>query len=347
MESRLSCFSLRIDRPPARSSERNAVKLLILGGTRFVGSHVAETLVEAGADVTLFHRGETGGAIHGTTSVIGDRSHSGSLAQLDSARFDAVLDMSGYFSQWTRDALEAFRGRVGHYVFISSGAVYRPSEELPWPETTPLGPFPIWGQYGQEKVESERLLWQAHAAGDIVVTVFRLPFILGPGNFTDRESFAFSRLLAGSPILLPGGGTALNQFVYARDVVRALVAALENPGRGGGQAYNCAHPSAVTNRGWIDLCADVAGVEPRIVGIDEQELGVASETVDLANLVFPFPAHHYVLDGSKLQRDLDIEMPTGNRRMLEEYWEWWNVAADRSPKRYQREDAALAALGIG
>jgi len=323
------------------------MRVLILGGTRFVGRHVARQLLVRGAEVTLLHRGLTADSIPGTTTVIGDRSQPDALAALGEARFDAVVDMSAYFSEWTRAAAVALDGRVSHYVFISSGAVYRPSAELPWPESTPFGPIPIWGDYGREKVASERVLWEAHAEGRYAVTCFRFPFILGPGNFADRESFVFGRIAADRPILLPGGGTALNQFVYAEDVARAIVATLERPDVAGGQAYNCTHPGAITNRGWVELCAEVLGREARLVAIDEAELGVAAETVDLGNIVFPYPAEHYVLDGAKLSRELGVTMTTGNRRMIEEYATWWDALATRPPLRsYARESAALAALGL-
>ena len=134
--------------------------------------------------------------------------------------------------------------------------------------------------------------------------------------------------------------------MYVADVARALVAALERPDRSGGEAYNCTHPTTITNRGWAELCADVAGQEPWLVPIDEQALDVASETVDLTDIVFPYPAAHYALDGSKLARDLGVEMTTGNRRMLEEYWNTWDQVADHTPRRYAREDKALAALDL-
>jgi nucleoside-diphosphate-sugar epimerase len=182
------------------------------------------------------------------------------------------------------------------------------------------------------------------------VTCFRFLFILGPRNFADRESFVFSRLEAGRPILLPDGGQALNQFVYVDDVARALVAALECPDAAASQAYNCTYSRAITNRGWVggwvELCADALGVEAKIVSIDEKVLEVAMATVDLTNLVFPYPSEHYVLDGTKLTRELGTKITTGNRRMLEEYANWWELAADHSPRRYEREDKALAALGM-
>jgi nucleoside-diphosphate-sugar epimerase len=323
------------------------MKVLILGGTRFVGRHVAEQLVDRGCQVTILHRGVTGEPTPGTVSLSGDRSKPDGLAALGDQRFDAVVDMSAYFSDWTRAAAQALAGRVSHYVFISSGAVYRPLPELPWSESTPFGPIPIWGGYGNEKVASERILWDAYADGRFAVTAFRFPFILGPGNFADRESFVFGRLAAGRPILLPDGGSALNQFVYAEDVARAIVTTLERPDVAAGQAYNCTYARPITNRGWVELCADVLGTEAQLVAIDEAELGVAAETVDLTNLVFPYPAEHYVLDGTKLTRELGVEMTTPNRRMIEEYAAWWETLAEKPALRsYERENAALTALGL-
>ena len=178
------------------------MKVPILGDTRFVGRHVAQQLVDRGAQVTLLHRGVTGEGIPGTVSVSGDRSQADGLAALGTQRFDAVVDMSAYSSEWTRTAAETLAGRVAHYVFISSGAVYRPSAELPWSEATPFGPSPRWVSTATRRSRPERILWEAHAEGTFAVTAFRFPFILGSGNFADRESFVFGRLAAEQPILL-------------------------------------------------------------------------------------------------------------------------------------------------
>jgi nucleoside-diphosphate-sugar epimerase len=322
------------------------MRVLILGGTRFLGRSVTRMLLEGGAEVTLLHRGVTAASDVGVTTVLGDRSQPDGLAGLGESRFDAVLDMSAYFSDWTRASAEALTGRISQYVFISSGAVYRPSAELPWPETTPYGPTPIWGRYGEEKVASEQLLWAARQEGRYGVTAFRFPFILGPANFADRESFVFSRLEAGRPILLPGNGQAVNQFVYVEDAARAIVAALERPDVADGEAYNCTYPRGITNRGWVELCADVAGLDARIVPVDVEAVGVASEVVDLTDIVFPYPDAHYLLDGTKLTRQLGVEMTTGNRRMIEEYAAWWESAPDHAPRTYAREDRALEALDL-
>ena len=267
------------------------------------------------------------------------------MAGLADERFDAVVDLSAYFSDWTRAALDALTGRVSHYVFISSGAVYRPDPELPWPETTPFGPIPIWGAYGHEKVASEQMLWQAYARGTFAVTTFRFPFILGPANFVDREAFVLSRLEGRRPILLPGGGSAVNQFVYIDDVVRALVAAIEWRDRSAGEAFNCAYPRGLTNRGFVEMCAGLLGIDAQIVPIDAQILGVDSEVVDLKDIVFPFPPENYLLDPSKLERRLGVAMTTSNRQMLEAFIEWWHAGGRSRPRAYARESRALERLG--
>src|SRR4051812_38344146 len=120
---------------------------LILGGTRFLGPRLAEALLERGAAVTLLHRGVTVARGDGARHVVGDRSTPQGLDGLGAERFDAVVDFSAYASDWTRESVRRLAGRVAHYVFISSGAVYRPGAELGWPESTPFGPMPLWGRY--------------------------------------------------------------------------------------------------------------------------------------------------------------------------------------------------------
>lgn len=320
------------------------MRVLLLGGTRFLGRRVAELLLAADNEVHLLHRGLTGSGVEGTVTIVGDRSTGEGLEQVADLRPDAVVDLSSYAADWTRSALAALMGRTGHYAYVSSGAVYRPTPELPWPETTPLGPHPLWGAYAREKLASERLLWEVHEEGLMAVSVFRFPFIMGPGNYADRESFVLSRIEAGRPILLPGGGHALNQLVHVEDAARAIVAALEQRDAASGLAFNCGWKRALTNRGFVELCADVLGVAAEIVPIDEVALGVASETVDIADLVFPFPDDHYALDSSRLGWMLDAEPRADNRQIIEDYVTWWRTQSDRSPQRYAREERALANL---
>lgn len=280
----------------------------------------------------------------GTASVLGDRSEPDGLAGLDGRRFDAVVDLSAYESEWTRRAIEAFGGRVGHYVFISSGTVYRASAELPWPETAAVDPQPHWGGYAREKAASEAALLDAHRSGRLSVTVLRLPYVLGPGNYADREAFVVSRLEARRPILLPGGGGAVSHFVFFADVAEAVVACLADPDRSAGEAFNVGFRRGLTNRGFVELVADVHGSSPDIVDVDLAALGLDDGVIDLGNVVFPFPNHHFLLDTTKIRDVLGFEARTDHARMIGAFCDWWPSAPDRTPRRYDAEDRAAASL---
>lgn len=315
--------------------------VLVLGGNRFMGRYLTALLSAAGQAPVLFNRGNLPPP-PGVETVIGDRSVEGGLSSLAGRDFDAVVDLSAYKSSWVETALRVVAPRARHYVFVSSGAVYRPLQQVPWNEETPLGPDPAWGVYGREKVRSERLLADFAEAGH-PVTIVRPPFVLGPENYADRESFVFSRLLRDQPILLPGGGRSVNQYVHAADVAAALVALLSCKASGLA-AYNVGLPSAISNRGFVELCAAIAGVEPRLVPIDAVALGVASPEIDLSDIVFPFPDAHYMLDCSKLARDTGFVPAHSLDSTLREFFAASDGGARLIHKTYARETRARQQL---
>ena len=114
-----------------------------------------------------------------------------------------------------------------------------------------------WG--AGEKIRSEPLLVEFSQQGAFQTVSCRLPFVLGPENYEDRESFAFSRLIAGAPILLTNGGNAIHSFVYAGDVAQALIALLQADDKVDRQAFNIAIAQATTSRGFIEACARLPG----------------------------------------------------------------------------------------
>ena len=99
------------------------MRLLVLGGTKFLGRAVVEAALARGDEVTLFNRGQTGTELFPEVEKLrGDRD--GDLAALEGREWDAVIDPSGYVPRIVRDSAELLRGSVGHYVFVSSGSVY-------------------------------------------------------------------------------------------------------------------------------------------------------------------------------------------------------------------------------
>src|SRR5258708_1152259 len=100
------------------------MRILIIGGTVFVGRHIAEAAIASGHDVTLFHRGRTGADLFpSATQLTGDRNED--LSALGAGQWDATIDVCAYFPRQVRSLADALGGRGGQYVFISSTSAYR------------------------------------------------------------------------------------------------------------------------------------------------------------------------------------------------------------------------------
>jgi len=333
----------QLARAPERDKRGTTMKVLVFGGTRFMGRYVAQALLDSGWEVTVANRG-TRTAMPAVESICCDRSMPGALDVFRGRKFDAVIDFSAYPSSWVAQAGALFAGNIARYIFISSCAVYSESQRFPVTEEFPLGPPHPHQDYAAEKIRSEQLLVEFSQQGAFQTVSCRLPFVLGPDNYEDRESFAFSRLLAGAPILLTNGGNAIHSFVYAGDVAQALIALLQADDKVDRQAFNIAIAQATTSRGFIEACAAVAGKEPMLRSIPLGDLGFDQQDFDLKNLTFPFPHFNFYVSSDKLRRFTGFEPVYSLPQMLQVYYDWWIGRGDLAPKVYAREHAALRRL---
>jgi nucleoside-diphosphate-sugar epimerase len=266
-----------------------------MGGTRFMGKPLVDRLLGHGHDVVTFNRGTRPITYRGpVTRIIGDRNNEDSVTQLRDLAFDGIIDMSAYTPSQTRSIL-AMVADVPRYIHCSTGGVYAPEPTLPWGEDTPYGPWDIWGQYAVDKIACERLLQEERPA-TLATTAIRLPYVLGPANYEDREEFVLNRLLDGAEIIIPGDGQGTLQFVSSEQVAHALVSALETFESGGWRAFNIAEPSFTTLHGFVRICAGVLGVDVQARCVGGGPTGVGSNVLDRANPLFPFPNVSYVLD---------------------------------------------------
>ncbi|MBR9990372.1 MAG: NAD-dependent epimerase/dehydratase family protein [Gemmatimonadetes bacterium] len=201
------------------------MRLLILGGTGFIGPHQVRYAVERGHDVTIFNRGRSAGMFDGVEEVTGDRAV-GDYAALRGRTWDAVIDNSASSAtapQWVREASAALRDSVGQYIFISTRSVYSDLSMVPatidapllTPETTPNWsegrPYP----YGLAKSLAEA---EARAAFGDRTTIVRPGLIVGPGDQTDRFTYWPVRIDRGGEILAPGDGEDRVQVIDVRDL---------------------------------------------------------------------------------------------------------------------------------
>jgi nucleoside-diphosphate-sugar epimerase len=319
------------------------MKVLLFGGTRFMGRYVLKALITQGAEVTIANRG-TREENRGATNVICDRSQPGSLEQLRDSKFDVVIDFSAYASAWVEEAGNFFANKIEKYIFISTGAVYSSSSIFPITEDFPKGPPHPFADYAREKNRSEELLLEFSEKGYFSTISCRLPFVMGPDNYEDRESFAFSRLLKGLPILLGDGGKAIHSFIYAGDVADAIVAIIKSGKEVDKQAFNIATQQATTSRGFVELAGQVCKKESNLLNYNPNDFALDIANFDLRNFAFPFPENNGYLSSVKIREVIGFEPKHDLLSMLEIYYKWWLEQGDLEPKEYSLEHRILEDL---
>ena len=212
------------------------VKLLVLGGTKFLGRHLVENALARGHEVTLFNRGQTNPQLFPEVERLrGDRD--GELGALEGRTWDAVVDTCGYFPRIVRQSAETLRDNVGLYLFVSSISVYRdlsgpvdedsPLAELEDPTVEDMGEE--FENYGGLKALCERAVQDVYGDRALIV---RPGLIVGPHDPTDRFTYWPRRLRQGGPILAPAPPERRVQFIDVRDLAAWMLDLLE-AGRGG------------------------------------------------------------------------------------------------------------------
>ncbi|MBV9507972.1 MAG: SDR family oxidoreductase [Acidobacteriia bacterium] len=247
------------------------MKVLVIGGTLFIGRLLVEELVKAGHDVAVLHRKPKHDFGRRVENLMADRNDPDAMNEvLSGRRFEAVYDNVYDWEHGTTAAqveatVRACGGnRLSRYIFMSSVAAY--GDGLNHKESDPLAPDYHANPYIRQKASTERQLFRMHSQTGLPVVTFRPPFVYGPGNPFYREQFFWDRLRAGRPIIIPGDGHRLMQFVYVHDLVHAMVRALEER-RAIGEAFNIGDPKPLTQVEFVERVAKVAGVEPNMVRV--------------------------------------------------------------------------------
>ena len=262
------------------------MKLLILGGTRFLGRHLVELALGRGDEVTLFNRGQLNPELFPEVERLrGERD--GGLDALRGRSWDAVIDTSGFSPRVVRDSAALLADAAGHYTFVSSISVYRDTsapgvdeayavarlteEELREAEAlrqSELTAAPFFGErYGALKALCERAAEEAMPGRVLSV---RAGLIVGPHDYTDRFTYWPRRVAEGGDVLAPGDPARPVQFVDARDLAEWI---LLSAGRGLTGAFNATGPdSPLTYGRFLEECKASTGSDARFVWADEKFL---------------------------------------------------------------------------
>jgi 2'-hydroxyisoflavone reductase len=251
------------------------VNILVIGGNLFIGRQLVADLVKAGHDVTILHRKRGHDLGKKVAEVVADRNDAGGLkAALGGARFDAVFDnvydwQRGTTAAHVEGTIRALDNGLKRYVFMSSVAAY--GDGLNHHEGDALAPDDHPDTYVRNKATTERMLFRMHQRSSLPVVTLRPPFIFGPGNPFYREQFFWDRMRENRPVIVPGDGRRLMQFVYVKDLVWACLRVLDEP-NSVGHAFNIANSRPLAQIDLVQALFDAAGKRPNIVRIPRDRI---------------------------------------------------------------------------
>ncbi len=246
------------------------MRILVLGGTKFLGRALVDAVLEQGHEPTLFNRGLTHAELYPEVEKLrGDRS--GDLSALDGREWDAVFDVAAYFPDEVRRSVAALQGRVGHYTFVSSVSVYA-DQSVPQVEGSAvhkLGPGDETdggdATYGARKAACERIVAEAFGEAALVV---RPGLIVGPHDLSGRFTYWPHRIARGGDVLGPGTPDDPVQFVDVRDLAAWIVRATAE-GRGG--TFN-ATGETMRFGNLLDECRRATGSDARFTWVQSDVL---------------------------------------------------------------------------
>lgn len=272
------------------------MRILIIGGTAFVGRYIAEAAVDGGHDVTLFHRGKTGSDLFPQAAhLVGDRDTD--LSALAGGSWDATVDVCAYFPRQVRSLAAALGQRGGRHVLVSSVSAYK--VPLPWgyDESAALADcadpgagFVTPENYGGLKAECERAASQLYGTEALII---RPTYVVGPHDHSYGLTWWVDRLAHGGTVLAPGRPEDPIQVIDVRDQGTWTIGLVERSVTG---AFHAASPAPPFGFGQMleAIAAEVASAGTRLVWADTGFLlaeGVSGEAMPLWNAGDPNEAN--------------------------------------------------------
>jgi 2'-hydroxyisoflavone reductase len=256
------------------------MRILIVGGSAFVGRHITQAALDAGHDVTLFNRGQTGPALFPSAEhLTGDRN--ADLSALADSQWDATIDVCAYVPRQVSTLAEALDGRGGQHLFISTVSVYQAPVQPGYTEDAPLARLSdpateeVTDQtYGGLKVLCEQAVTELY--GKAGTTIVRPTYVIGPHDRTYRFTWWVDRIARGGEVLAPGEPDDPMQVIDARDLATWSVALVENSVSG---TFHAASPAPPFGFGQLleTVAAEVAPPGTTLTWVDSGFLRAEGE----------------------------------------------------------------------
>ena len=269
----------------------SGVKILVMGGTRFVGKPLVAQLLSEGHELTLFTRGKNP-VPAGVGHLCGDRRTAEGLAALQGRSFDVIVDSSGRTLDDSRAVIERTGAPSHRFLYVSSAGVYADSELWPLNEDSSTDPQ----SRHSGKLDTEAWL----TAEKISFTSFRPTYIVGAGNYNPVESWFFDRIVHGRPVPLPGDGSTITQLGHVNDLASAMALSL-GVDAAANRVYNCSSVQGITFKGLVAAAARACGKDPASVEIRSFDPAGLDKK---ARKAFPLRLAHFLTDVTRVQREL-------------------------------------------
>ncbi len=253
-------------------------KILILGGTGFVGRILTENLIKQGAHLVLFNRGKRSpGIFPELRHITGDRLNKEDIKQVASESWDTVIDFSCMFPVNLDEITDMLKGKAGRYIFVSTASVYpmddpefwkepvkEDAQTLPCTEEEKTDPD-VMPTYGQKKAECERILLRKEWLDAVI---FRPGLIYGRYDYTDRFYYWLYRVYNNKKILVPDGGKEKFTATYSEDFAELIRAAIDTERHN--KVYNASTHKPVSIKTYIDDASELLGRSPELISVSRE-----------------------------------------------------------------------------
>lgn len=304
------------------------MNILIIGGTGFLSSRIAEKLLSKGHNITLLVRGKTKSKFVDSKNlsfIYCDRNDKKILSELTSKhKYDIVYDMIAYTENDSQTAVDVFNNKIGRFIHCSTISVYMLAKDVRLPVTEDqinlplMEPFyrsPFGWDYGINKIKCEDVLRKYHNYKSFPVSILRPTYISGPGDPSKRDFFWVERILDGKPLLVPGDGKFKFQEVFIEDAADAFCKVIETD-KSIGEAYNVAAEEVFTLNEYLEKLVQLLDRIVEIFHIDQEKFDKLEISYSNEGDVFAFNTRRdAVFSLEKIKEDLNYKTTTFNDYM--------------------------------
>jgi len=292
-------------------------RVLVMGGSYFIGKKIVDVLLDNGYSVYILNRGTRENNNEKVINLKCDRNDAEQMNTiLSKYLFDIVIDVSALNQPQVEILYNSLnKENLKMLVFISSSAVYDVEKfSIPYREETPLKENKYWTSYGTNKIEAENFLIEKFQNRQEKLIILRPPYVYGENNYSQRESLIFEHICNDKPIIIPNNGSVYLQFIYTTDLAN-IILNLINTKLHKISIFNVGNKKPITIKEWIECCSKVVGKNAKIIEYDYNNYNRNERDF------FPFFNYDNVLDISKINEFYDKE--TDYETGLKNAFEWY------------------------